>query len=253
MSKREQVDQRMATAFEVCRADRCDPADSECAYLASRLAADPKLSALHDCLQRVDAKIAAAFQDVPVPDGLEERLLQRLAAEKSVPRLSRRGLLLGGGLSAAAAAMLLAFLRGFRQPERLSEQYVLDEAIRRFNGDDTGDRTLLADRPPPGRYPFSQAVVLPPKTTWRVVEGLLGLGLQGIAYDLPLADGDKAVLYVTNCPVKTLSDSPALQPFTTGGCSASAWQENGLVYILVVQGDPSAYRRALRLPTGPIA
>jgi len=251
MDERGNNDERLATAFEVCRAGSHDPSDAEYAFLAAKLAADPKLAELHNRLQGIDAKIAAAFHDVPVAEDLAERVLLRLAAERPKASVSRRWLLVGGGLSALAAGLLVALWRGFQQSDPFSEQFVLGEAIRWFANGTLESRLPCADEPPPADYPFSKAVVQGPKTAWRAIDGFLGS--RGIAYDVTTAGGEKAVLYVIACTVKTRGVAPALQPFTTAGCSASVWQEDGLVYILVVQGDPSAYRRSLRLPTGQIA
>jgi hypothetical protein len=47
--------------------------------------------------------------------------------------------------------------------------------------------------------------------------------------------------------------SPAPHPFTTAGCCASAWQENGLLYTLVVKGEPASYEAYLNLAVEPVA
>ncbi len=97
---------------------------------------------------RVDDRLAATFRDVPIPAGLAQRLLDRLAVERNTeqgaadnispltysthlsPRFSRRWLLVGGGLLTVAASLLMAVWLGAGQTGGLSEQFVLDEAIR---------------------------------------------------------------------------------------------------------------------------
>ncbi len=128
----------------------------------------------------VDEKLAVTMYDVPVPPGLAERLLARLAAEQNrpveelpatkdqlavsrsapfVPRLSGRWFLVGSGLAALAVGLLLAVWLGMNQGEGLSEQFVLDEAIRSLDVRVGQPGHLLAEHPGPGAYPFSLAVV----------------------------------------------------------------------------------------------
>ena len=80
------------------------------------------------------------------------------------------------------------------------------------------------------------------------------MGHRGVVYDLPGPAGTNAVLYVVDAgALEGFGEAPALNPFTTAGCCASAWQEGGLLYVLVVQGDPATYRAYLNLPHGPVA
>jgi len=213
-----------------------------------------------------DLSLTAAFHDVLVPDGLAERLLERLAADdaelsaaarrtdEKAERsgvFSRRRLLLGGGLPAAAAGLLLAIWLWPRGEVPLSEQYVLDEAIRRF---DAGTETLgyaLSEKPAPAAYPLSQMVVRLRGARWRFFSRFLGH--RGVVYDLPAPAGRRAALYVVDRKVDGLGLAPALNPFTTSGYCASAWQEDGLLYILVVQGDRATYGGYLNLPRSPVA
>lgn len=235
-------------ALEACRPGSQDIDDPSFAFLASRIAADAGLAERYECLQQHDASIAAAFHDVPVPEDLADRLVVRLAAEKPRPRISRRRLLAGVGLSAVAAGLLAAVWLGEPNGPAFSEQYVLDEAIRSFDPSRAALTRPLADAP--DRYPVSNAV-LQAGRTWGALRSFLGG--DGVAYDLSGTGQSRAILYVVATSVDGLRSSPALQPFTTAGCSASAWQENGLLYVLVVQGGPAEYQRYIRLPSGPIA
>jgi len=71
-------DQRIVEALEVCRPGSDDVADPALRILADAIEADPELAQLYARLQEVDGRVAAAFADVPVPEGLEGRLLERL-------------------------------------------------------------------------------------------------------------------------------------------------------------------------------
>jgi len=224
----------------------------------------------------VDEKLAVALFDVPVPPGLAERLLAGLAAEPNrpveelpvakdplavsrsssfVPRFSgRRWFLAGSGLAAVAAGLLIAVWLGLDRGEGLSEQFVLDEAIRSLDAGVGQPGRLLAEQPGPGDYPFSLAVVQVRGAKWRPLRGDSFLGRRGVVYDLPGPAGTSAALYVVGSGTSAgFADAPALHPFTTAGCCASAWQQNGLLYVLVVQGDPATYRAFLNRPHGPVA
>jgi hypothetical protein len=80
------------------------------------------------------------------------------------------------------------------------------------------------------------------------------LGHRGVVYELPGPGGTHAALYVVDCgDIAGISATPAQQPpSTTAGCCASAWQKDGLLYVLVVEGDASLYRGYLT-PRSPVA
>jgi hypothetical protein len=221
---------------------------------------------MKDCM---DEKLAAALHDVTVPEGLDVRLSDCLAAAKNeqrgtkneevaVPhfssflsRFSRRRVLVVGALLATAVGLLVAVWLGMHTPEELVEQYVLDEAIRSFDAvaDQTGQ--LPVDKPL-ASHPFSPAVLLIRGTTWQSLESFLGRS--GVVYHMPSAAGSRAALFVIAAePVEGMGSAPALHPFATAGCCASAWREGRLLYVLVVQGDPSTYQAYLNLSHGPMA
>ena len=80
----------LADVLEACRPDRGDLEDPHFAPLADRLASDPELEERLRQMQHVDAVLGAAFHDVPVPDGLQERLLARLGRRRARRRGRRR-------------------------------------------------------------------------------------------------------------------------------------------------------------------
>ena len=71
-------DERIAEAIEAYRPGRDDPSDPALAPLVERLAADAELALKHQRLQRLDAALGEAIRDVPVPEGLCQRILDRL-------------------------------------------------------------------------------------------------------------------------------------------------------------------------------
>lgn len=223
---------------------------------------------MEDC---IDEKLATAFHDVPIPTGLAQRVLDRLAAARNeelaarnadavVPRsslfvvgLSRRWLVAGGGLLAVAAGLLLAVWLGGYRRESLNEQAVLDEAIRRLDEVFQAKGELVSDRPAPARFPISPAVVEVRGVRWRSLEGFLDS--RGVVYQFPDVAGARAALFVVPAANWTgLDTGPAQYPsLTTGGCSASAWREGTLLYVLVVQGDAATYNGYLLGYREPVA
>jgi hypothetical protein len=225
-----------------------------------------------------DEKLAVALGDVPVPEGLADRILKALkdqepflqgekvrqdedpAGEPSKSQVrassaSPKQVLLGAGLLAAlAASLVMAVWLGIYQGEELSESVVLDEAIRSFDPAIESSGSLLGDVPGPADFPFSESVLLVRGTRWHILNEDLFGGRSGVVYELPGPGRTRAVLYsVETGPIAGFDNAPALHPFTTAGCSASVWQEGGMLYVLVVQGDPSAYRAYLNLPRDPVA
>lgn len=279
MKKQVQLDEQTLHSIESCRAGYEDLSHPAMSHLAAKIAANPDLEKLFDRIQFLDAKIGAAFHDVSVPPGLDKRILDVLAhapAEISATAVenkhlhetagivtpcsspargkrwvSRRWILAAGGMLSAAAILFIALWINFHNQESISEQTALDESIRFFDADAAGGGFPVAERPAPKAYPFSRAVVFSAGTGWREIHDLLGRA--GIAYDLPRLGGARAVLYVIEQSIEGLGNEPQFQPFTTGGYSASAWQEGGLLYVLVVQGEPQTFRKYLVTPRGPVA
>jgi hypothetical protein len=199
----------------------------------------------------VDACLTRAFRDVPVPDGLAERLLAGLATKQ--PRRSRRWLLAAGGMLTAAATLLFALWLRAPAESPLSEDTVCAEAIRLFDVGFNQPGSLLAKTPAPSSLPFSQWVFCAPQASWRNLGDFLGG--HGVVYELRGPGGTRAALYcVARNGISGFDTMPTSSPASsTAGCFASAWQEGGLLYVLVVQGDQSTYRGYLNLPRSPVA
>jgi hypothetical protein len=281
-------DERLLEAMESCRPGcrlsskdgnrDCD--DPALAPLAERLAADPVLAQRFEQIQRLDTSLSAAFRDVPVPEGLAGRILTRLAASKSTPsplpelsnltsppagdavaavlrppqRVSRRWLLVAAGSLSAAAVLALVLTRGVETPE-YTKSGALEEATAMFLRQNSMDGTPIGDQMPPAGFPLSNEIrdeLRTPQVRWRNVEGLLDR--DGVAYDLVGHNGARATLYVLRQTVAGLPSEPPITPqLPTGGCSAAAWKEGDLVYILVVAGDARAYQGFLNVSRGPYA
>jgi hypothetical protein len=290
MSDRPLYDERIWEAMEVCRPGSADMSDPALGFLVDAIASDPQLEELLDRLQETDARLSAAMRDVPVPEGLADRLLQGLVSEsrsaasplhstasmesdahvlagvlhqkqpilsQSRPRLiSRRWLLLGMGSLAAAAALFIAFVLGLPKSPVYSVSMVCEQAIKHFNkesADPTISSQLRSMETAPEDYPIGQYLITAPGTRWRTVQDFLDR--EGVAYDLPEAGGSRATLYVLHCPVEGLPAAPPeVHQLDTGNCYTLAWQDQGrqLVYVLVYTGRPENAQYFLEHPAGPL-
>jgi hypothetical protein len=276
-------DRLLREAMESCRPGHDDLGDPEMASLAHELEVSPELAGLHRRLQRLDAAIADAFRDVPVPAGLEARILSRLQAVPSeadspasevVPAISarqresrsivrgpwvlrRRWFLFAGSLAAAAAAVFLMVLGTLRKPNDFTTRDVLELAEQFYLNDTHGGGQVLGKTAVRSDYPFSRNLMSVmsgrfPEIRWRPIAGFLNR--RAVAFDVVGPQGTVATLYVAECSVDGLPAEVPVRPMlSTGETSVSAWQEGELLYVLVVDGGIPAYDRFLAASEGPLA
>lgn len=280
-------DERIVEAVECCRPGSADVADPALAFLGAEMAADRGLEDIYERLQRLDARLAAAFQDVPVPEGLADRLLRQLAAagplEATGPleivsiaveqpadaplpatvavaprRVSRRWLLAAAVPLAAAAGLFVAFVVGLLRGPDVKEytgSMVMEEAVALFMRELADPKT--ADHGPadarPKEYPFGRDVCDATAVQWRSIDDFAGQ--RGVAYDLPGPRNDtQATLYVVRCTVEDLPERPRPDlpecRYSTGNCYTLAWQDRqrGLLYVLVYNGREDDHRFYLKPP-----
>ena len=280
MDERPICDERILEAIEACRPGSDDVADPALVYLAAELAANPELEDLYERLQQVDAMLAAEVRDVSVPEGLQQRLLDRLAAVRPRQPLSdetaetaetgaiepamigpaepqragRRWLLVAAGIATTAAALLVVTLMNVRHAPQYTPETALVDAIKFFNDEspDSAAGKLLADDPPPGDYPLGPHISRFAGMRWREIGDFLGH--RGVAYDIVGRDGTRrATLYVVEGAIDGLPTQPTHDPqHTTAMRCSSAWQQGRLLYVLVVHGSLRTYRGCLR-PARPVA
>lgn len=271
-------------AIEVCRPSRFDPEGRdgqlpEIAPLADEIARQPQWSELRSRVASLDSAIAGAVEQGPVPDGLAERLLDRLrqaAAERTAHaapplapaaevsgdlatrgtvtpanwrlRFSRRRWQLGGALAAAAALCLAAWWWS-RPVESISYEQLL-AAANAFDSAAAPDRWKSVAKAPPQRwYAIPTGVSVRTARRWKSVRGFVGR--RGVAYDLVAAAGAKGTLYVM--PLSTgrsqaisgLGRAPGV-PQRTGGLATAAWTDGTRLYVLVVRGGEPEFWSFLR-------
>lgn len=243
-------DPRILEAIEAFRSGRDDPLDPALAPLAHALRANPHLAETQHRLDRLDAVLRDVIRDVPVPEGLHERIVARLSftvvkEEPAAQRRSSRRRWMVSAASVVAASVLVGAFFGLRPARGLGEAEILDAAVAMFDATPPDAGQWLAGNVPESlkAFPLGNEVARRPNTRWREIEGLLGL--RGVAYGMSGWDGVRATLYVVQCD----DDAPELGPVpptepprTTGGRAAAAWRSDGLLYVLVVEGDADAYR-----------
>lgn len=273
-------------AIDACRPGSEDLQRELPSELVGTIRGNERLAARYRAVQQFDHAIAGAFDQVPLPTGLESRLLAaiaqqqaeldaaRLAASPSatpveLPRhatpvhTSRRRWLqiCGGALASTAAGAGFLWWRLASEQPALSLEEVLHQALD-FNK--SGEARLVeaipeTREPAPAEFPRSRRLVgLRDVVRWRRLDGRL-FGREGVAYELSAQD-HLATLYVLalngprgSATLPTLADEPPLhnQPqnlVSTGGDTAGVWQEHDRIQLLVVHGDVDFYRSFLMTP-----
>lgn len=264
-------DPQILEALEACRPGSDDLSDPSLSFLLAQLAAHPELDQVYERIQRLDAKLAKSFRDVPVPDGLADRLTASLAsagsdlsksaetspalpnpnATSTAPaerRHFRRFWIAVAAMAATvvAAASLLISQISNTEPAAIAYQTAIFEAMNRFAaGPAAADGEPF--RTAPADHPFSRDVRPMRGIRWRRIDGFLGRS--GVAYDMVAPNGARATLFVI---AGAGSDFRTAPEFVPPYGSASAWQDQGLVYVLVAEGGLTSYRQFLNLRSGPI-
>ncbi|MHB1036978.1 MAG: hypothetical protein ACYC0Y_20365, partial [Pirellulales bacterium] len=216
-------DKRIRESIDACRPGSDDLNAADLSFLAAELAKDARLRVAYDRVQKLDVKIAAAFQDVPVPEGLRERLLARLeeaasqaapdaaTAEPSLaqppvtlpppesrPRSTRRWWL--SGVAALAASLLIAVLGWpwWFASESHSQEDVLAAAEELWNSEMANPDQWEAGGTPSSDYPLSASVRVPPSRRQAIRDFVGG---RGMAYDLAGVGRARATLFVVRLSV----------------------------------------------------
>lgn len=235
---------------EVARAPALAP-------LAAALEKDPELAQRLDRVLKWDARLTDAIAEVAVPFGLAEKILGNLecsnlpsprvdaTAPQKRPRSRRRWVLAATGVAAAVLMVASVLLNGLPS---MSPETLLSMARDRFLGNQANEPngTLLATESPPERFPFSPDLIQLPGTRWRSVSEFAPS--EAVAYDVPLGAGQKATLYAVRCRANAPLPSrpPASPSMRTQNLAIAAWQGDGLVYVVVVEGGDPAYRAILK-------
>jgi hypothetical protein len=270
--------------IDACRVTGDDLCLPELALLAEQIDGDPEVREIFQRAQRLDLRISRAMHEVALPAGLCDRILMRLEAEQPAetitnlisaqiatedepePRRDQSGAVHREIHSrpvhrrqwlvslAAIAALLLVGLGLWRLWPHGSPLSV--KALLASGGqwhDQLGNAAWKPLAPGQGLKDFPlAAVVLAAPRGWADVSALAGR--PAVAYDLNVGRGRRATLFVINEP-NTAADSapPRIPGSNTGGLTIGVWKADGLVYVLVVEGDQRRYDRLLDKSGQPLA
>lgn len=248
-------------ALDACRPNQPDehlPEVAECLAHAS----PAQVAAVRRSLERVDRAIMSAVQQAPVPAGLAERLLERLAtAERDAVALaaereagsvsqqieparkterlapsSKKWLAALGGALALAASVLMALAIWPRESLPLAEMQTQVRAL--YEADDHGPASASTSSP------FDANHLGGVSAEWVIgCHAIELLDRNGYAYELANRRA-RGTLYVV--PLKGwrgpalggLGTTPVAQ--STSGTTVAAWMDNTNAYFLVAKGDSRA-------------
>lgn len=238
-------------AIDACRPGSNDLDAPEMNDLARRLKEDRGVAAAFESLQRWDVKVGKAVGDVPVPEGLQTRILARLmsaepeqAVVASAAATAPRRVWLGIAVAASMAVVLTTAWFWSRRAPVTAENLSARVASWRQQIDPNAWQSTGSA---PGSYPVSQRV-LGRRFGWQPV----GQGVV-VAYDLAGPGKSPAVLLVVRVRIAGLPKRPPARATWTQNRSVAAWQSGELLYVLVVDGPAARYRRLLDLRRPPLA
>lgn len=266
---------RIREAIECCRPGSDDLGAPELAVLTEAVGQDADLRANFERIQEFDRRIAPSFRDLPVPAGLEERLLARLALDdaaptgmteivdaatecpgesrpesispdekpdRAAPQASRRKRF-PLAISASVAALLLVgvftALYVFRpSDEPMDRDAFLDQA-EAFIAAARQQRDWSpypATAPPDRKFPNSKIVRQP--IGWQRIEAE-SFDKRAIAYLIDDRIGSEVILLVIQSRQKVagLKKHPPQESLPTSGQqSVGAWNSDDHLYVVLVRG-----------------
>jgi hypothetical protein len=257
---------RLRQLMDACRVGSDDVSLPEMADLAAALREDGALRTEWERRQRSDRVIAGAMHDVSAPAGLAERILAAAAARKSerlsdtveqataaaadptakaVPaaqpgwKPSRRRLWQSAaGLAAALVLGVAVWQFVFRSPESVSRAQLESSALAWFDAalEQTRSGEPATGSPP---VPFPQQAVRGGKRSWRPLKNAEEPGM--VVFDLTSRQlGGRVFLFAARTSKKyDVGAVPYSKLTGTRGLEIGAWQEAGVIYVLVVDTQNS--------------
>lgn len=261
--------QDILQAIDACRPGSDDLYQEEMSALAEALQSDPQAQQWYDRTQRLDAVVTEAFRDVPVPEGLADRLLEAVSKtdddeEKVVEpagqsstkqqstKMGRKWLRWTISLTSCATLLLLmvgTFLFFFQSKPVYDRDDVVKQAMtwtRDLNSRDRSWNPQLTRAPK--KNPFDYVSLQRSPSGWQEIE--TKLDSHAVAYDLLAPNQPTAVLFVIrirNWEIHDLQSVPPLSPSSrTEGWCIGVWRKGTLLYVLAVKGNEQQYRKMLR-------
>jgi len=263
--------QKIAELIDACRPMGVDLDLPELSPLATALATDATVAPRLHKSQRIDAHVGAAVRDVPIPPGLEERLLAALASN-SLAGNSLAGNSLASsqpfvdavrrrrsrwhswpawsGLALAVSALVVFALlvQPTPVPSLTSQQGVAAQAGLWLAND--SEAALSSDKPPTKGFPLPAQ----PKLTAAQWQRMAGLSTNGdiVCYDASRLE-TRVLLFVMRSSAGTnLPPTVPIQSYpTTSGWVVGGWHEKGFTFVLAVAGG-ERYRNIVK-PANQVA
>lgn len=250
-NKREFLEQ-----VEACRPGSDDLRASDLSAAAEQIDRDAASRVYYTRVQKSDSRVAIAFHDVPVPDGLADRLLAALdvaapqadsiiAPKPATPdvELPRHGSSRRSLLRLAIAASVLAVIGGGLVLVNWFTPYSNQQCL----ADAKQARAQLTDRwNNPRVAPESH---LPKTRLFGSVKGWQATSLLGDNQAVAYRFANGATLFVAQ-PSTTVAGLPSAPPAVpqqraqqSAGTHIGMWSSGGLVHVLMVTGPIEDYRR----------
>ena len=196
------------------------------------------------------SRLRDQFGQIPVPDGLEKRILAELARPRTIVWWQRREFWTRAAAAAALLAVTLTLYMASRPDLAKSFATYRSRMVRstqRFYGMDMKSNDPAAIRDYLGTHRGHQDYVLPPGLEGVRIEGCSVLPWQNKKVSMVCFDlNNRPDLYLFVARQKDFPDSPqSSQPqFVTIGKFASAsWTAGDKSYVLTTRGDEALLRR----------
>lgn len=264
-------------AIDACRPGSDDVSLPEMSALAESLQDDDQVRGWYDRTQRSDLAIGGVFQDIPIPEGLSDRLVEAIqkvreepgeesssfvdeavaeqsdlntAASVAIPAARRKRWKPLAVVGASLAVIILACFFLLRPDDREITIGKLHSEVSEWIVEvaPSTDWNLDLGEVPAKYIPRDPALLAIPQQ-WCFTE--TSHDRRTIVYGVSRPGEKEVSAYVFCIHTKgrdiTLPNVLPLAPqWTTGRVSIGAWQRNGMVYILAVQGGEQQYRSYIR-------
>lgn len=274
--------------LEAVRPERDGADDPLVKELRDRLESRPELVGQLRDLQNVDRELAQALRNVPIPLGLEERILIHLTQvlQDSEPAgglcedlasgstgapsgvaigpaihcspaegrvLTRRNwlvALLSGACAAGLGSVAVWLWRNRVKPRPLTPTELATGVAQVFEQtlDQFGTGRLLSTEPPPAGYRMSREIRLFPGAT--VTWRSVAVGrITAVVFDIAQPGGEQGSLFAIAEAIEGLPPFPPYRPvLQTSRSSLGWWRETQNAFVLAVLGGPRIYQRFLNPP-----
>ncbi len=271
-------------AIDACRPDSDDLALPEMSELARRIDRDASIRQSFQRSQRLDAAIGKAIHDAPVPTGLHARLIASLSnvqppsrdtkldaitravtsaeietdasgavdiATQPRDRWSRRRWIGISGAVAASLAITVCAAVIIAQPSApISADTLANDVPQWLDEAFQNEWNSNVQSAPSEKYPL-HPTILPKPQQWQRIATQYDRST--VIYDIT-PPGKQYVFQITVRTNRTFNNVPGNLPLrpqsSTGGLSIGICHRDGVLYILVVEGDARRYRSFVeeRLP-----